>query len=682
MVKTLGFYRAIWSVFLLGTLSFLGFRLAQLLQYGDLALLSQQADDLIRAFWIGIRFDLKVLAMGLPVFVLASLIAVVRWLCTIGAWLQRCVIVFLFFCINFAAACQYFYYGFYKTPFTPLIFGLVEDDTQGILSAIWSDYPVILAMGLIIGLTLIQAFLTLRWSTNTQSFTVKYYLNKSLWAKSGILFLTVLAIIFFGRGRFFKSPLRSEEASVSVNPFINDLIRNAWQALYDAVKERREYTSFISNDPTQQLPAYGFHSLDEVAKVLGVASGSVDELERFIFRRTPQNAHLRRHPPHVVFALMESWGSHPLKFHTQQNNLLGAMEKHLNRGIHFTNFFATQTSTHPTLEALLLNSPLTPLTLGSYGWITYPVAAVKPFKVQGYRTVLIYGGPQGWRSIGRVLQRQYFDEIYDMNVIMARYPRAQRTMWGVYDEYVFRLAYDLLQEAETRQEKLLIFLLTTTNHSPHQLPVDYQALPLDLTAMQPFASNLRDPQKAVLTYQYSNHQLGLFLDRIDRSALGKKTIVAATGDHNMHALLPYRQPTDSKDMYRVPGYFYIPLDYQPKYPPDTLRYAGHRDLFPTLYHLALSDAVYPAFGHNLFAPLSEQQQFAIVSCRLLFSQSGALLPCVGQKSTAFQWDANGNTLTISENPMTLLQAQCKQARAWIALTDWYTRYQILQLKVP
>ncbi len=672
-MQNLRFSRVVWAVLILGSLSFFTFRLLQLLHYGSSALFVQQPDDLVRAFWLGGRFDLKMLATVLLLtFVPASLVLLPLQR-RISAVVQLLIVAFLFLTINFAAICQYFYYDFYKTPFTPLIFGFYEDDTAAVIASITGRYPVALALFVVLALTAGQTWLTYRCSRIAQAELVPALSARLV----VVVTLTLLALAFFARGQLGTFPLRKQDSTVSPNPFINDLVRNAWQSLYDAARDRQEQIE-IGNDPAVQLNAYGFSSLDELARTVGARSGSARDLEKFIFRRTPKNIWLAKNPPHLVFALMESWGAQPLKLSTASNDFTGALGKYLKRGPLFENFFSAQLGTHPTLEALLLNSPLSPLTQGQNGYISFPAAALKPFKEQGYRTVFVYGGGSEWRQIGRAMQHQYFDQVYEVSHILARYPHAKRNVWGVYDEDLFRFAFELLQEADKKGEKIFLFVLSTTNHVPNQMPADYKRLPLDLPKLRPhFAGKEQDSEKMAWTYQYANHQLGLFLDRVTGSALKEKTLVVATGDHN-RTFLKNSFPTDSKDLFSVPAYFYLPHAYQPAFVPDTKRFAGHRDLFPTLYHLALSDTTYPGLGGNLFAKLPSQQQFAVIDNRFMFSREGALLPFVGQHPPAFQWDKTYTTLASEAQPTALLSEQGKRARAWLALTDWYTRYQVLQ----
>jgi len=668
------FARSAWAVLALGVLGFFAFRAAQLLHYGEVTLFADRPGDLARAFWMGMRFDLKSLSVMLLLLLgPASLAAIPAFARKAGARLQRIAVPAIFFIANFTAACQYFYYGFYKTPFTPIIFGIYEDDTVGVLASIWSDFPVVSAILGVIALTVLQSWLVFRFASPGSAVDRP-------WAKRlAVAIPTVLILALFARGSLSTFPLHNQDATVSADPFVNDLVRNSLQTLYDSSKDRRAQVT-IGADPTVRLASYGFASLADLGRALGSNSGTPHDLEESIFRRTPHNPILARNPPHVVFALMESWGAHALKFDSPTNNLSGAMGKHLRGDFSFRNFFPAQNGTHPTLEALLLNSPLTPLTQGQYGQISFPAAALRPFKEQGYRTVFIHGGSNAWRSLGRALKRQYFDETHDMGDILARYPDAERTVWGVYDEYLFRFAHELLLKADAKGQKVFLFLMSTTNHPPHSVPSTYHLLPLDPDSMRAhFAKDLESSVKQIQTYQYATHQLGLFIDGIESGPLGRKTIIVATGDHNLRTLLQYHLPSDAKDLYRVPGYFYVPKAYLPATPPDLDRYSGHRDIFPTLYCLALSDAVYPAYGDNLFAALPEKRQFAMVSYQFLFSRQGALLPFLG-KPAAFRWDDTQAILAEAQPAPPVLLEQGEQARANTALADWYTRYEVVRAR--
>ncbi|MCG1042873.1 LTA synthase family protein [Mycetohabitans sp. B8] len=680
MMRSLRFARSALLVLMVGSISFEAFRIAYLLYYGGAAQVLDNVAETLHALWIGWRFDLRVLSIAilgglLPVFV------VTKWrpLKRAAGLLQRLSIAAILLCVNLGSACQFYYYDFYGSPFNPMVFGLLGADPWGTLAAARSQYPVVRCALLMALVTAVQMWVILRLSGSAR-------IDRNEQARPRermrcVLDGAVLVVLLLGlaRGGLGESALDSHDAQISSRGWVNDSVRNAAQALYDAYVDRRSQAR-IDEDPACQLARYGFRSTDELARAVGAASGAPPDLESVVFRRTPENRFLAAHPPHVVFALMESWGAHPLEFSTASIDVAGVMAEHLQSDYLFHNVFPARLGGHAALEALLLNSPVSPLTQGDQGFVTYSTSAALPFKTKGYRTVFVYGGIGAWRSVARTMRRQNFDEVYDMAAIIGRYPDAKRTIWGVYDEYLFRFAFDLLATRDALGQKIFLFVMSTTNRPPHTVPSHYLPPPLDLSDMRRhFAADFDKGSRMMQTYQYATHQLGMFISRVEAAPFGSKTIVAATGDHPMRGLFRYQRPEQSRELYRVPGFFRVPPRYRPSFVPDLQRYAGHADFFPTLYHLALSDARYPAFGHSLFAPAAQAEQFAVINFKTMFSRDGAMMPLVGEPA-AFRWQQPTYALVPDDAPSALLSEQAARARARIALADWYVRYQVIRAR--
>ncbi|KAG0192579.1 hypothetical protein DFQ28_008701 [Apophysomyces sp. BC1034] len=679
-MRSLRFARSALIVLVAGSVSFEAFRIAHLFCYGGLPALLDHGMDTLRALWLGLRFDLRVLSAAI-LTVLLPVFVIVKWrpLRRAAGLLQRLAIASILLCVNIGAACQFYYYDFYGSPFNPMLFGLFGADPWGTLASSRSQYPIVRTALLMVVVTALQMMAIMRFSRRPVA--DRNGRTPSRERMRCVLDGVVLIVLLLGlvRGGLGERPLSARDAEVSTRSLVNDSVRNAWQALYDAYVDRRSQVR-IDEDPACQLGLYGFRSTDELARAVGAASGAPPDLESAVFRRTPENRFLVRHPPHVIFALMESWGAHPLEFSTASTDLAGVMAEHLQSDYLFRNVFPARLSAHAALEALLLNSPVSPLTQGDQGFVTYSTSAAQPFKTKGYRTVFVYGGSGAWRSVARTMRRQNFDEVYDMADIVGRYPDAKRTIWGVYDEYLFRFAFDLLATRDALGQKILLVLVSTTNRLPHTVPDHYLPPPLELSDVRRyFASDLNQASRMVQTYQYSTNQLGLFVSRVEAASFGNKTIVAATGDHNMRGLFRYRRPEENRELYRVPGFFRVPPRYRPRFVPDLKRYAGHADFFPTLYHLALSDARYPAFGKSLFAPVPPSEQFAVIGFKTMFSHDGAMMPLVGDQA-AFRWQLPAYTLVPDDAPSALLLEQAARARARIALADWYVRYQVIRAR--
>lgn len=633
-----------------------------------------EGSTLAAAFATGARFDLKLLAL-VSLSVLAAAAAWARWgTPRLQRPVLRAAVALSLGAPLFAQLCQHEYYHYFRTAFTPIVFGFVEDDTVAVLDLIWKDYPVLPLFAL--------------WSGSLAALTwAALRLNEALSSRLSatprrvqrvVTVLVLIALAGLARGSLGTFPLRSTDADISADPVVNDSVRSGLIALHDAWRDRRDQIPRIGR-ADERLPHYGFDSALGAARTLGLSVTRDDAIEEALFVRTPRNPVAEQHPPHVVLALMESWSAALAGFHdARHNDLLGRFAPHRERDLWFTRFYPAHGGTHPTLEGLLLNSPLTPLTQGLYGQHVFATSAARPFKDAGYRTVFVYGGAGNWRSVGSVFGRQYFDESYSQAHIQKRYPEARGNLWGVYDEYLMRFVGDLLDEADRKGQKLFVFFLSTTHHPPHEVPPGTLTNPVDLARVAGRLVPAPELNRNILeTFQYANDQFGGLLDRIAASPYAARTIVAATGDHNMKSIFAYPLPAQMSDLHAVPLYLHVPSAYLQGAAPDPARFGAHADLLPTLYGLALSEARHLGSGHSMVLPVSPELSYGVTMYDTLFAPEGAARPVVGD-TRYFRWAAAGLDLLPDATPPESLRRKVQRARAMIALQDWAIRRDVLR----
>lgn len=630
--------------------------------------------SLAAAFATGARFDLKLLAL-VSLTVLAAAAAWARW--GPPRWQRpvlRTAVLLALGVPLFAQLCQHQYYHYFRTAFTPIVFGFVEDDTVAVLDLIWKDYPVLPLFAL---WSVSLAALTWAALRLHDALSVRLAALPSR-ARGVVLLALLIALAGLARGSLGTFPLRRTDADISADPVVNDSVRSGLIALHDAWRDRRDQVPRIGR-ADERLPFYGFDTAVGAARALGLAVTHDDAIEDALFVRTPRNPAAEQRPPHVVLGLMESWSAALAGFHDpQHNDLLGRFAPHRERDLWFTHFYPVHGGTHPTLEGLLLNSPLTPLTQGLYGQHVFATSAARPFKEAGYRTVFVYGGAGNWRSVGSVFGRQYFDESYSQSHIQKRYPEARGNLWGVYDEYLMRFVGDLLDEADHKGQKLFVFFLSTTHHPPHEVPPGTVTKPVDLARVKGRLVPAPELTRNVLeTFQYANDQFGGLLDRIEASPYAAHTIVAATGDHNMKSIFTYPQPAQMSDLHAVPLYLRAPPAYRQGAVPDPDRYGAHADLLPTLYDLALSDARHLGNGRSMLRPVPPEANYGVTMYDTLFAPEGAARPVVGE-TRYFRWDAAGLDLRPDAAPPESLRRKVQRARAMIALQDWAIRRDVLR----
>lgn len=645
----------------MGALLLTAFRLAFLFRHtGPQTHLA--ARDLGRALLMGARFDLKVgTVMALPLVVLGALRQArrVRW--AAAAWTG-----FSVFWLTIAAMVNDGYFAFYHTPIDSIVFGLFEDDTAAVFRSLWEDHPIVVGPLAALLLAAACAWLVLRAPRRAPGPRLRAAL---LAAAPLLLFLAI-------RGRVGGFPLNAKDFAVSTEPLLNASVPNGPIALAVATAERTNVVA-IGDDPRVALRTAGFDSPAQAAAVLGIAppDASDAQVAEALFTRSRKNPAAAAHPPHVVLVVMESWGADLLRYHSAGTDLVGRLAPHLSRGLLFRRFVSSQNGTDGSLDALLVNTPLTPLLSGPDGHTRFEQAAVLPFKAAGYRTVFGMGWSGTWRGIARAYPNQGFDEVRDVNDVLTVVPDAPVGTWGVPDDALFRWALHRIQEADARGERLLLVLMTATNHSPLRVPPGYAPRPIDLSSFAGRAAGERSMLLQLQTYQYACDALGGFLDGLEERGLSHRTIVAATGDHNTREFFQYPDARDLPWRDRVPLLLEVPPAYLGGAAPDLERWAGHRDVFPTLAGLALSEARVLRGGEDLLTPAARQSR-ALARFETVLSDQG-VVPDL-ERNDALCWGKDGE---LTGDPAgacgPALRGIAVQERAYRALLDWEVRRQAI-----
>jgi len=463
------------------------------------------------------------------------------------------------------------------------VFGLADDQTSAVLASIWSDYPVLRTCAACLAVGWAVLWLTRR-SVAKQEAAVYAPMRPVL-----VPLLVVISLVPFAavaRGSVGVFPLKRYHAQVSGYDLINKLTPNGFVALdwaHSDLLEDSEFTPVAREDLVAMSERFG---------------------QGDVWQELPVNPELAARPPHVVLALMEAMGTNVLvEDALPENDLLGAARPHFESDFLFRRFVSGTNATIDTIAMMLFHSNLPTIshTLAQEAVITG--SAVRPYEEAGYRTVFITAGNGMWRNLANYLPEQGFDEVLDENTIKLEFPEASgdADTWGVPDEYAFRLAKQVLDEAT---EPTFIMIMTVSNHTPYEAPAGYDRLPV--AASERLCRGYPDEEKCramLTTYQYAANALGEFISSVKGSELGGHTLIAATGDHRVRRLV-----TDDPDAgaikHGVPFYMYVPPDVlaSTRYRFDPQRVASHKDIFPTLYAFSLSGARYVSLaGRNLLA---------------------------------------------------------------------------------
>lgn len=612
--------------------------------------------DLASVVVQGFRFDLKVSAVAGFLLLL-----VLPW---VSGKVQGRIATGVAFLYVMLSLVNLHYFGFYKTPIDSLVFGVVEDDTSAVLQTIWHDFPVIwtllLALALTVGSVWLHRVLLRRLRPDT------VLQSRHIAIQLALAIVVFFALVFAGKGTLREMALQRQHLTVTTSPFLNDMVPNGPIALKYAWDSRGQSQNL--QNPLVGLKAMGFNSPLAAAEALGLRHGSEAEVKAALTAHEPL-------PPgtpkkNLIFFLMESWSAEPLLYQSPQFDVLGRLAPTLmdpTKACHFSNFDSAQPGTHPTLEAILFSTPITPLTMGDVGRKPIPWSIPKVIKDAGYQTLFVTSARSGWRDLNRVLAVQGFDEVVDANNLKESYPDANLGIWGVWDSYVFKYL-DKRLAAQPKDKPLFVFVLTSTNHPPYDLPADYHRVPRDMSLWKGETSS--DTLLLNLdTYHYAADLLGGFVQSVQSGTLKSNTIVAATGDHNVRSFGMYAEPARRYLQRQVPFVIWgegLQCGQQQALP------ASHRDMFNTLLPLIGVNGPYVNAGRNL---LRTPQATPMDAPRTLFFQGES-------RNAQGQWQLGNKASFACSSPPGAQPAagECQfnasddqQERARFGLLDWNVR---------
>ena len=625
-----------------------------------------------RMWRMGYRYDAKISAIIIAVpFIIGSvLIAFSLYQATISFFSFYIFLISLLFTgINIG---NYFYFKTYKSYYNIFMFGIVEDDTKAVLNNIWEDYPIIKLLVLTILAAIFPTSIFI-YILSQQPLVIENY-STLITITFGLISLIYLA--YAARGYFFTHPLAKMHAQVSSLSIINQMVPNGIIAMKWAFEDRKRDIQFSAVDKKQ-----GSKLIKQFTKIIPTTQCfEYENPQQFFIDKTEKNTFLQQNPPHIVMALMESFGNNFLQLdNAETNDLLGKLRKYFQQDYYFKFFTSDYNGTAPSLSSLYFYSPIQNISQSIAQNKSLLQTPFFIYKNKGYKTVFITAGNIMWRNLANYMPLQGIDELYDQNSIIDTFPESKATLsyWGVADEYAFKLAEKLLQESN---QPLFINILTMTNHPPFKAPDNYHPFVVnpDILTGKILAKDKTEQKNILQAFQYAANALGEFIENIEKSAIAEKTIIAATGDHYMRAM-ENRFPLDLFLDKTVPFFIHIPstikanlaIDFNP------YRLGSHKDIMPTLFALSLSDCEYwHLAGRNLLSNQADNK-FNFAFNETVFITPDAVYDLHSENIVKYQWNKqNGETAKQLE----IGEEEAKEIRSYSELLYWQINYQVEGIK--
>lgn len=232
-------------------------------------------------------------------------------------------------------------------------------------------------------------------------------------------------------------------------------------------------------------------------------------------------------PPHVVLLFMES-------LRAADVGAMGALHRPsvtpsfdalAEEGVLYTQFYGNGVQTTRAVIAGLFGIPprFTRRAVQSDD-VDYPLLGIQDvFRGAGYRTAYYHNGPLDFELKTEFFGAHGFQDIEGDLDIAARHPEAERTSWGVHDEWLMEDVVAWLTAQEERGEPGFLTAFTVTNHHPWEVPNGYEAPRLAAPPAGEYGDYLG-------TLAYSDQALGHLIELLSGAGLSERVVLVVLGD--------------------------------------------------------------------------------------------------------------------------------------------------------
>ena len=496
--------------------------------------------ELIRAFWIGMRFDLRLACFILLPLGLAFMIPVInpmtqsvlRKMARIYLWLVTVLVIFLY-------AFDFGNYAYLDQRLDISSIKLLENPLIAMGMA-WESYPMgwlLLGLAVLIGLTLSGIKRAFRFLDDRSAF-FRFRHKVFGFTMGGLIFL------FAMWGTFRQYRLLWSDAHFSEDPFIV-------AASLNPILYFNETLSFVLEDFNEEETRKYYDLMIEELNV------SEPDSKRLSFARTVSGRELKKQP-NIVIIFLESVGYNRMARSGNPLNATPNLDQLSKESIFFDRFYIPMVGTARSVFGMVtgIHDVASVETASSNPRIVDQYSLINT--LTGYKKYYIMGGSASWRNVRSLLKNNIPDilikEQGDMN-----YPRLD--VWGISDHDLFKDAHETFQKIDDGQPFFAV-IQTATNHRPYSIPDDIRGFDV-LDADEKVLTNAGfDSKGQYNAMRLLDHAVGEYISDAKSAPYFENTIFLFFGDHGTSDPRAIHMPRSDFDLklrsYQVPFFIYGP----------------------------------------------------------------------------------------------------------------------------
>jgi phosphoglycerol transferase MdoB-like AlkP superfamily enzyme len=533
--------------------------------------------DMLPSFLLGIRYDLRWIAIILLPIVIVSLTPRLspfysqrnkKW----WTWYLAVItfITFFFFAADFGC------FSYNRTRLGASALNFVEDANIS-LSMLWQTYPVFwLLLGLVVVVLFFrQMYRRSHWSViaRTDGLGIPY---RRKWF---IMAALLLGVFIYGAIAF--TPLKSSNAYIYRDNFKTYLALNPLQNFFSTLKFRRP--QYNENKAREYFPV--------VSKWMGLQNGKDFSYSRESF---PSGNAIESHP-NIVLILCESFSMYKSSMSGNPLNTTPYFNGLSAKGIFFTRCFTPHFSTARGLFATISGIPDVQLSKFS---TRNPLALQQRTIINdfdGYNKFYFLGGDPEFNNFSGLINN--IDNVQMFTEEKFNQPRVN--VWGISDKTLFEEANHTFA---IQTKPFFAVIQTADNHRPFMIPEAdsaFQKIDMSLDSLHYYGF---ESSAEFNSFRYSDYCFKNFIETAQKQPWFHNTIFVFTGDHgvsgNAEAVYPSVWTDQRLTDEHVPLLFYAPYLLEPQLRNEVV---SQVDVLPTIAGLLHQPYTNTTLGRDILS---------------------------------------------------------------------------------
>ncbi len=536
--------------------------------------------NVLGAFWMGFRYDARVVCVFLLLLFLAVLFPFFRpFSQTISRKIMMIYTRFFGLLIIIVYTFDYFHFIYLRQRLNASVLSYTEDAKIS-ANMVWESYPVIKIMLLWV-LVFAGIFYATRFIYRFSNTTPGKISKRNQVTVYTICFF-VFAVAIYGRVGMF--PLRWGDAYRFNSDYKASLALNPFQSFFSSLKFRK--ITF------ERQKAKQYYSV--VAEQLGVTNPDTATLHFDRLIKGGDSA-VTNHP-NIVLVICESFCAYKSSMWGNPLNTTPYFNELCKQGIFFKNCYSPAYGTARGVWAIMTGIP---------DVVEFKTASRNPNlvdqqtilnEIEGYEKYYFIGGSASWANIRGVLT----DNIKNLHLYEQEdYKSSAINVWGISDKNLFLEANNIFK---TKTKPFFAVIQTADNHLPYTIPkedrpfIQFRNFPKDTLEKYGFWTN-----DELNEYAYIEYCIKTFLDAAAKEKYFNNTIFVFVGDHGLRGnagdMFPKVWTEEALTSHHVPLLYFAPSLLKPQV---VERKVSQVDIIPGLAYLAGLPVKNTTMGRNIF----------------------------------------------------------------------------------